>query len=549
MQPTVCGDAVSALEVFILSHHLMILISLQPIRWLRHIVMSRRREEEERKDKARRERQRRKEEKDGKGKGAMSDGDEDTSEAAEDERGKTLQERLLRAQIDCRETGNGSGHERDDEGDGSSAAVRKIDGWGGIDGVRCRLHSADRLQGLKPGVFVNLFPGGFSVEGETSGRLYDMDSKEFLAGLDRGKIPARKLLELSGHSNFVYTDGCLVAEVRDYRMPRNVDQKPAVWLMALEPDSGVVAQDLSTVAESHQNLSSDDLLLVEKRMLLVTQPSVCLSPHPHVATVASSLQRRANRMGVWHARSTRSSVSQFRRTFDAGAMRRLHAAVHVSDTSGLDPVPTSLAVSSCVPSLAALSKYSEGDSMGEDGNGPALLKPTCTGMWKGNKLLEGWDLDGDGKSGAVLMATALRQLKASARKDVDKILPGAKSSHGLIGVKKDGRGERSADGSERGLPRNYFLPRQYLRDGMPPERQMRFRKDDQVVTIAIEKKDASTYQLRSWLHEIGQDGKAVEHSQVVMMPQVVGNSSQARLFGGQLVSMISSIFVTCLVSC
>lgn len=505
-----------------------------------------RRREEERKDKARQERQQLKEERDGKGKDLMTDGEEDRSESVEDERGKTLQERLMQAQMECAETGSPLVHQRDEEGVTSTAAVRKMDGCRG-DGVRRRLHSADRLQGLQPGLFINLFPGGFSVEGETTGRSYDMDSKEFLAGLDRGRIPARKLLELSGHSNLVYSDGYLVVEVRDFRLPRNVDQKPAVWLMALEPDSGVVAQDLSTVAESHQNLSTDDLLLVEKRMLLVTQPSICLSPHPHVATIANSLHRRANRMSVWHARSTRSSVSQFRRSFDAGAMRRLHAAVHICDTPGLDPVPISLKVSSHVPSLAASSDYTEEDSMVDDGDCPALPKPTCTGMWKGNKLLEGWDLDGDGKNGALLMATALRQLKASARSEKDRILPGGKSSHGLVGVKKEGRGEKAADGSERGLPRNYFLPRQYLRDGMPPERQMRFRKDNQVVTIAIEKKDASTYQLRSWLHEYGPDGKALENSQVSMMSQIVGNSSQARLFGGQLVNgcAMNSMLISC----
>jgi hypothetical protein len=65
---------------------------------------------------------------------------------------------------------------------------------------------------------------------------------------------------------------------------------------------------------------------------------------------------------------------------------------------------------------------------------------------------------------------------------------------------------------------------------------MRFRKDNQIVTIAIESKGASTYQLRSWLHEFGADGKPLDNnSQVQMPPQMVGNSAQARLFGGQLV--------------
>lgn len=63
---------------------------------------------------------------------------------------------------------------------------------------------------------------------------------------------------------------------------------------------------------------------------------------------------------------------------------------------------------------------------------------------------------------------------------------------------------------------------------------MRFRKENQIVTIAIENKGASTYQLRSWLHEFGPDGKQLDNAQVNMPPQIVGNSHQARLFGGQL---------------
>ena len=223
---------------------------------------------------------------------------EDESESEDDLRHSTLQDRLLQAQA---RGGEGS---RRVNGGGEADGPRRADGWGGVDGVRCRLHSGDRLQGLEPCIRINLFPGGYSVEGDHIGRKYDKGSKEFLEGLDRGKIPARKLLQVSGHSNLVYIDGCLLVEVRDYRMPRNLDQMP--------PDSGCVAQDLSTLSESHQNLNSDDLMLVEKSMLLVTHPAVCLNPSPHVAAVATVLHRRANRMGVWHERPTRSAISQFR---------------------------------------------------------------------------------------------------------------------------------------------------------------------------------------------------------------------------------------------
>lgn len=245
-------------------------------------------------------------------------------------------------------------------------------------------------------------------------------------------------------------------------------------------------------------------------------------------------------------RQCKAVLFRGRRTFDTGAMRRLHAAVHVSNTTGLE----------CeVPILPAVSR-SVADPLGGSGESTSnFSRAMSKGMWKGNKLLEGWDIDGDGKDGAVQMATALKMLKASAGKEDKEVLQGPKSSHGNIGAKKDGRNtadRAAAEGgsggsSERVLPRNYFLPRQYLRDGMPPERQMRFRKDNQIVTIAIESKGASTYQLRSWLHEYGSDGKPLENAVVHMPPQMIGNSSQARLFGGQLVCYF--VFLLVLLSC
>ena len=505
-------------------------------RWLRHILASRRRDGATR-EAVKAEKRRRRAERKAKGKDAMS---EDGSDSSDEEEEKlpvpTLQDRLLQAQIEIAVASNQSGQV------GVAGDILRNEGLGSIDGVRCRLHSVDRLQGIEPCVFINLFAGGYSIDGEKSGRVYDHASKEFLAGLDRGKIPARKLLDLAGHSNFVYHDGCLLMGVRDFRMPRSFDQKPTVWTMVLGPDSGSLAQDLSIIAESHQNLNSDDLLLVEMRMLLATQPAVCLNPTPHVAVVASSLHRRANRMDVWHARPARSAFPQFRRTFDTGAMRRLHAAVHVSNIAGLEPAAPSLAASSRAPASEPWN----------GGGGSSSPRSTCKGVWKDNRLLEGWDLDGDGKDGAMMMATALRMLKASACTGDREVFTGAKSSHGTLGSKRESRlldktASEGGSGGERGIPRNYYVPRQYLRDGQPPERQMRFRKENQIVTIAIENKGASTYQLRSWLHEFGPDGKQLDNGQVHMPPQNVGNSHQARLFGGQLVCCVSDFQISVLI--
>ena len=170
----------------------------------------------------------------------MDEGDSDGAEEEEEEPARTLQGRLLEALIGCGMVTNRRGEHEGVAG----PRMRKNEGWGGADGVRCTLHAADRMKDLTPSIRINLFPGGYSIDGEPTGRVYDMRTKEFLAGLDRGKIPAKKLLELSGHSNFAFSDGCLLVEVRDFRIPRNLDQKPAVWTVVLEADSGTVAQDL-----------------------------------------------------------------------------------------------------------------------------------------------------------------------------------------------------------------------------------------------------------------------------------------------------------------
>ena len=96
-----------------------------------------------------------------------------------------------------------------------------------------------------------------------------------------------------------------------------------------------------------------------------------------------------------------------RRTFDTGAMRRLHAAVHVSNTTGLE----------CeAPILPAVSRSVADPLSGSGESSSNFSRAMSKGMWKGNKLLEGWDIDGDGKDGAVQMATALKMLKSSAGK-------------------------------------------------------------------------------------------------------------------------------------
>jgi hypothetical protein len=54
---------------------------------------------------------------------------------------------------------------------------------------------------------INLFPGGFSIQGQTEAHPYDRTYKDFLQCIDNGVLPAESLLDLPGNVDFTYYDG------------------------------------------------------------------------------------------------------------------------------------------------------------------------------------------------------------------------------------------------------------------------------------------------------------------------------------------------------
>ena len=213
-------------------------------------------------------------------------------------------------------------------GEGAPRAGVSPPVWQGGVGLSNGCFALDRLKDYKISWKIHLFPGGFSIEGQNEAHPYDKTVKEFLTSLDLGLLPADVTLDTptNSASSFDYYDGCLVAEVCDHRLVNAVDLKPRVYRVLLRPDNVTVTNDLRHVWRCRPDLSEGDVLLLEKSMLLATQPTVCLDPHPRVGIVAASLGRRAQRCQVWHKRPARPLVSEHRREFDVEPLRRMNNA-------------------------------------------------------------------------------------------------------------------------------------------------------------------------------------------------------------------------------
>lgn len=196
------------------------------------------------------------------------------------------------------------------------------------------LHAIDEVNGHVSFV-LNLYPGGFSLHSPTDNemlaepRAYDPSSKKFLQSLDRGMLPLDLLKDLQGNVDFKYEQGCIVVEVRDYRQPRQYDLRPSTHRMILRPDASSLQQDLNQIWQIHANLSVEDILILEKLLLVTTKPTLCLDPSPSVQVVANYMNRKSSRLQVWHQRPPRPVRSEFRQEFDAAVLKRAHASAHL----------------------------------------------------------------------------------------------------------------------------------------------------------------------------------------------------------------------------
>ncbi|XP_046488513.1 transcription factor SPT20 homolog isoform X2 [Neodiprion pinetum] len=143
-------------------------------------------------------------------------------------------------------------------------------------------------------LIVNLYAGnkGYSlgIRNSETGHTFDKNTLlsetqlmgyeqgELLSSIDNGQLPAILAEQLEGSHSHLFYDGCIIAEVRDYRkaFPH---AKPEVHHVLLKPTTQSVLSDVSTLT-SDGDWSHEERLVLESHLVAATQGPLCLDPSP-----------------------------------------------------------------------------------------------------------------------------------------------------------------------------------------------------------------------------------------------------------------------------
>ncbi|XP_076767117.1 uncharacterized protein LOC143433591 isoform X2 [Xylocopa sonorina] len=154
-------------------------------------------------------------------------------------------------------------------------------------------------------LIVNLYAGnkGYSlaVRNSDKGNQYDKASilaetqlmgyeqGELLSCIDNGQLPAMLAEQLETNHSHLFYDGCIIAEVRDYRkaFPHS---KAEVHHVLLKPTTQSVLSDVSTLT-SDGDWSHEERLMLESHLVAATQGPLCLDPNPIPSLATTRLKQ------------------------------------------------------------------------------------------------------------------------------------------------------------------------------------------------------------------------------------------------------------------
>ncbi|XP_034936259.1 uncharacterized protein [Chelonus insularis] len=121
-------------------------------------------------------------------------------------------------------------------------------------------------------------------------QLMGYEQGELLSCIDNGQLPAMLAEQLEPSYSHLFYDGCIIAEVRDYR--KNLFHgKPDVHHVLLKPTTQSILSDVSTLT-SDGEWSHEERLLLESRLIEATQGPLCLDPNP-IPSLASTRIRQS----------------------------------------------------------------------------------------------------------------------------------------------------------------------------------------------------------------------------------------------------------------
>jgi len=152
-------------------------------------------------------------------------------------------------------------------------------------------------------LIVNLFPlnDGYSlmlfINGHTEeSKRFTYDEYEILDYIDKEQIPHMLLDSLRNIKESLMYDGCIVAELRDYRMSAD----PSFYLthyILLRPSQQTLLNDIDSITKENirlNNWNKEDCDTFASGLIMATSEPLCLDPSPVVAVIKNELERRRN---------------------------------------------------------------------------------------------------------------------------------------------------------------------------------------------------------------------------------------------------------------
>jgi hypothetical protein len=166
----------------------------------------------------------------------------------------------------------------------------------------------DAISTLQPSLCIHLYPGGFSIDGRPSAHIYEASHIPLLRSISAGKLPVGCVLDVPNTEQLQFQNGCLLAEVKDHRVPvakqqQNASYSTVTRRILLQSDH------LNTIADVEHmrrvcgpELSAAQALMVEQDIMMRLQGAVCLDPSPNLSLVCNYSQFIRNAARGCHPR-------------------------------------------------------------------------------------------------------------------------------------------------------------------------------------------------------------------------------------------------------
>ncbi|KAK0203109.1 Spt20 family-domain-containing protein [Desarmillaria ectypa] len=165
------------------------------------------------------------------------------------------------------------------------------------------------------------------------------------------QLPVDFLDLFDASPNIHFYDGCLIAELLDYRPQKANDpplEKPGRTRTVLHPTPESLWADVCKIAATKKQqdglvMTDRDALEIESRLLLATAPPLCLDPDPHLTrmvnhivrvstpTVPTSLKRKASAVDQEEDETDKARRAKIMQFMNSRATRVLSANYRILD--------------------------------------------------------------------------------------------------------------------------------------------------------------------------------------------------------------------------